>query len=114
MPHSVYARFPVIETIDLGGTSSTIRQAVDRMVEDYLRQESLGKFSYRILLPRDQKSNRKAKMIGLSFQGEFLLGLRKRNVVPNVREVRYIHDEHHYGWLLANPQVYEQFEKGAV
>ena len=114
MTHPVYARFPVIETIDLGETSSTIRQAVDRMVEDYLRQEPLGKFSYRILLPRDQKSTRKAKMIGLSFQGEFLLGLRKRNVVPNVREVRYIHDEHHYGWLLANPEVYVQFEKGPV
>jgi hypothetical protein len=114
MPHSVYAKFPVIETIDLTGTSSTIRQAVDRMVEDYLAQEPLGKFSYRILLPRDQKSTRKAKMIGLTFQGEFLLGLRRRKAVPNLREIRYIHDEHHYGWLLANPQVYEQFEKGIV
>jgi hypothetical protein len=114
MPHTLYARFPVIETIDLSGTSTTIRKAVDKMVEDYLAREPLGKFSYRILLPRDQKSTRKAKMIGLAFQGEFLLGLRKRNVVPNVREVRYIHDEHHYGWLLANPQVYEQFEKGIV
>jgi hypothetical protein len=28
-----------------------------------------------------------------------------------VREVRYVHDESHYGWLLANPQVYERFEK---
>ena len=113
MPHPVYVKFPVIETIDLSGTT-TIRQAVDRMVEAYLAQNPLGKFSYRILLPRDQKSNRKAKQIGLAFQGEFLLGLRKRNVVPNVREVRYIHDEDHYGWLLANPQVYEQFEKGPV
>jgi hypothetical protein len=113
MAHPLYAKFPVIETIDLGGTSA-IRQAVERMVKNYLTQEPLGKFSYRLLLPRDQKSTRKAKMIGLAFQGEFLLGLRKRNVVPNVREVRYIHDEHHYGWLLANPQVYEQFEKGAV
>jgi hypothetical protein len=114
MPHTLYVRFPVIETIDLSGTSSTIRQAVDKMVEDYLAQEPLGKFSYRILLPRDQKSTRKAKEIGLAFQGEFLLGLRKRNIVPNVREVRYIHDEHHYGWLLANPQVFEQFEKGVI
>lgn len=113
MPHPLYARFPVIETIDLSETSA-IRQAVDRMVEGYLAQEPLGKFSYRILLPRDQKSTRKAKMIGLAFQGEFLLGLRKRKVLPNVREVRYVHDEHHYGWLLANPQVYEQFEKGIV
>ncbi|HKI08135.1 MAG TPA: hypothetical protein VKA09_07040 [Nitrososphaeraceae archaeon] len=113
MPHPVYVKFPVIETIDLSRTS-TIRQAVDRMVEAYLAQDPVGKFSYRILLPRDQKSTGNAKMIGLAFQGEFLLGLRRRNVVPNVREVRYVHDEHHYGWLLANPQVYEQFEKGIV
>jgi hypothetical protein len=113
MPHPLYVRFPVIETIDLGGTSA-IRNAVNRMVEAYLAQHRMGKFSYRILLPRDQKSTSKAKEIGLAFQGEFLLGLRKRNVVPNVREVRYIHDDHHYGWLLANPQVYEQFEKGVV
>jgi hypothetical protein len=108
--HSPYVKFPVNETIDLSETSY-IRQAVDRIVEAYLAQEPLGKFSYRILLPRDQKSTIKAKRIGLAFQGEFVLGLRRRNVVPNVREVRYIHDEHHYGWLLANPQVYEQFEK---
>ncbi len=115
MPHPQYVKFPVIETIDLSGTSSsTIRQAVDRMVEAYLKKEPLGKFSYRILLPRDPKSTRKAKMIGLAFQGEFLLGLRKRKVIPNLREVRYIHDEDHYGWLLANPQVYEQFENGVV
>jgi hypothetical protein len=112
MPHPLYVKFPVIETIDLG--TSTIRQAVDMMVEAYQAQDPMGKFSYRILLPRDQKSPRKAKMIGLAFQGEFLLGLRRRNIVPNLHEVRYIHDEHHYGWLLANPQVYEQFEKEVV
>jgi hypothetical protein len=112
MSHPQYARFPVIDTIDLSGGTSSIRQAVDTIVEVYVKNEPLGQFSYRILLPRDPKSTRKAKSIGLAFQGEFLLGLRKRNVVPNVREVRYIHDEHHYGWLLANPQVFEQFEKG--
>src|SRR5919108_1692008 len=110
MPPSPYLKFPVNETINLG-EASFIRQAVDKLVEAYLAQEPLGKFSYRILLPRDQKSTTKAKQIGLAFQGEFLLGLRRRNIVPNVREVRYIHDDHHYGWLLANPQVYEQFEK---
>jgi hypothetical protein len=113
MPHQQYIRFPVIETIDLSRTS-TIREAVDRMVEAYLKKEPLGKFSYRILLPRDPKSTKKAKMIGLSFQGEFLLGLRKRKIIPHLREVRYIHDEDHYGWLLANPQVFEQFENGVV
>ena len=38
------------------------------------------------MLPRDPKSTKKAKTIGLAFQGEFLLGLRKRKVVPNARE----------------------------
>lgn len=106
-----YARFPVLETIDIRETSD-IRRAVDRMVEAYVAQESQGNFSYRILLPRDEKSTAKAKKIGLAFQGEFVLGLRKCNVVPKVREVRYVHDESHYGWLLANPEMYEQFEKG--
>ena len=113
MPHPLYAKFPVIDTIDLSGTS-IVRQATDRMVDDYIAQQQLGKFSYRILLPRDPNSTKKAKTIGLAFQGEFLLALRKRKIVPNIREVRYIHDDHHYGWLLANPEVYEQFEKGTV
>jgi hypothetical protein len=103
----------VIETIDLNSTS-TIREVADRMVEAYLQQQPQRKFSYRILLPRDPKSTRKAKTIGLAFQGEFLLGLRKRKVIPDIREVRYIHDEHHYGWLLATPEVFEQFERRVV
>ena len=113
MAHPVYARFPVIGTIELSSTSK-IRDVADRMVEAYLAQQPLGTFSFRLLLPRDPKSTKKAKAIGLAFQGEFLLGLRKRKAVPNVREVRYIHDEHHYGWLLANPEMYDKFEKGAV
>jgi hypothetical protein len=102
----------VIETIDIR-EASDIRRAVDRMVEAYVVQGVQGRFSYRILLPRDQKSTAKAKRIGLAFQGEFVLGLRKRNIVPNVRDVRYVHDESHYGWLLANPEVYERFKVGS-
>ncbi|MFL6486986.1 MAG: hypothetical protein ACJ70Q_06975 [Nitrososphaera sp.] len=113
MPHPVYTRFPVIDTIDLRNTS-IVREAADRIIEAYLTEEPRGTFSFRVLLPRDPKSTKIAKTIGLAFQGEFLLGLRKRKIIPNVREVRYIHDERHYGWLLANPEVYEQFEKGIV
>jgi hypothetical protein len=113
MTHPIYSRFPVIETIDLRSVS-TVRQAADRMVEEYLMQQPLGRFSFRILLPRDPKSTKKAKTLGLALQGEFLLALRKRKLVPNVREVRYMHDEHHYGWLLANPEVFQQFEKGVA
>lgn len=108
---SPYVRFPVIETIDIRETSD-IRHAVDELVKAYASQESQGKFSYRILLPRSEKSTAKAKRIGLAFHGELVLGLRKRNILPKIREVRYIHDEIHYGWLLANLEVYERFEKG--
>jgi hypothetical protein len=107
---SYYAKFPVIETFDIRDASD-IRRAVDRMVEAFVAQESQDRFSYRILLPRDQKSTAKAKRMGLAFQGEFVLGLRKRNVVPRVREVRYVHDDSHYGWLLASPEAYDRFEK---
>jgi hypothetical protein len=105
-----YSGFPVHETIELEDVSD-IRRAVDRMVEMYSRQNDTAEFSYRILLPRGGKSNTKAKRIGIAFQGEFVLALRKRNLVPNVRDVRYVHDDNHYGWLLANPQVFERFEK---
>ncbi len=107
---SHYAKFPVLETIDIK-EASDIRWAVDRMVEAYVAQVSQDSFSYRILLPRDQKSTAKAKRMGLAFQGEFVLELRKHNVVPRVREVRYVHDESHYGWLLASSEVYDRFEK---
>ncbi len=107
---SSYPNFPVHETIDLQEISD-IRRAVDKMVEAYVRQSNTGEFSYRILLPKGEKQTSKAKRIGFTFQGEFVLGLRKRNIVPNIREVRYIHDENHYGWLLANPEVFERFER---
>ena len=112
MMSSPYDRFPVIETIELKD-SADIRHAVDKMIESYASQELNGKFSYRILLPRDPKSVAKAKRMGLAFQGEFILGLRKHNILPKVREVRYVHDKDHYGWLLASPEVFERFEKGA-
>jgi hypothetical protein len=109
---SPYSNFPVHETIDLQEISD-IRRIVDRMVEAYVQQSPAGEFSYRILLPRGEKLTTKAKRLGHAFQGEFVLGLRKRNIVPNVREVRYVHDDNHYGWLLANPEAYGRFERKA-
>ncbi|HEX2014205.1 MAG TPA: hypothetical protein VLA68_03160 [Nitrososphaera sp.] len=106
---SSYAVFPVHETIDLRDVSD-IRRAVDKMVEAYARQGIDGNFSYRLLLPRGEGQTGKAKRIGIAFQGEFILGLRRKNMMPNIREVRYLHDENHYGWLLANPNVFERFE----
>lgn len=108
---SPYAAFPVLETIHLAELSE-IRSAVDRMADAYSSHMQGSSFSYRILLPRGDRLTNKAKRIGVSFQGEFLLALRKKGLVPRVREVRYLHDEAHYGWILADPSVFEQFERG--
>lgn len=110
---SRYNSFPVIETIELRDASD-IRSAVDRMIEAYAKAHDGPLFSYRILLPRGERLTGKAKKIGVAFQGEFLLGLRKKKMTPKVRELRYLHDEDHYGWLLASPQVFEQFDKKAA
>jgi hypothetical protein len=109
---SPYASFPVTETIELREISD-IRGAVDRMVETYSMQVQDSNFSYRILLPRGEKTRNKAKRLGVSLQGEFLLALRRKKLSPAIRELRYLHDDDHYGWLLANPQVFEQFENRA-
>jgi hypothetical protein len=106
---SPYATFPVHETIDIREMAD-IRHAVDRMVEAYAHSDEAS-FSYRILLPRGEKLTGKSRRIGISLQGELVLGLRKKNLVPRIREIRYLHDEAHYGWLLASPEAIERFEK---
>lgn len=105
-----YSNFPVHETIDLKDLSD-IRHAVDKMLPAYERQSQDGTFSYRILLPRGEKLTGKAKRIGHTFQGELVLGLRKKNLLPNIKELKYVHDETHYGWILASPEVFDKFEK---
>lgn len=100
---SSYINFPVHETIDLKEFSD-IRFAVDRMVESYKCLNESGNFSYRLLLPKGEKLNEKARKIGLTVQAEFLLALKKKQLKLNVKEVRYIHDKTHYGWILANPE----------
>ena len=99
-----YINFPVCETIDIKEVSD-IRNAVDRMVEAYEYLNKSANFSYRLLLPKGEKTNVKARKIGLMVQAEFLLALKKKQLKLNVREIRYMHDETHYGWILANPEI---------
>lgn len=107
---SPYVSFPVTDTIELRELSD-IRRAVDTMVESYSLHSNAASFSFRILLPRGEKLTSKAKRLGVTLQGEFLLALRRKKLSPRVRELRYLHDNDHYGWLLASPEVFERFEK---
>ena len=86
-----------------------MRDIVTRMADDYARTHESGEFAYRILLPRGERLTSKAKRLGLAFQGEFVLALRKRHLVPRIREVRYVHDESHYGWILASREQFERY-----
>jgi hypothetical protein len=104
---SKYNGFPVIDTIDLRDAAD-IRVAVDKMADAYEKMQQ--EFSFRILLPRGEKLTGKAKKLGMTFQGEFILAIRKRGLVPQIRDLRYVHDERHYGWLLAMPTIFDRFE----
>ena len=107
---SQYASFPVQDTFDLKEIAE-IRLAADKMADVYER--NADDFSFRILLPRGEKLTSRAKKLGITLQGEFVLTLRKRNIVPIVKELRYVHDESHYGWLLASARVFDRFEQKA-
>jgi hypothetical protein len=106
---SLYTNFPVHETINIIDLSD-IHKAVVNMVQAYAELNERESFSYRLLLPRGEKLlTAKAKKIGLALQAELLLALKKNKLKVNLKEIRYVHDENHYGWLLFNPTIQEQF-----
>ena len=105
-----YSNFPVKVTIDIKGTGD-VHDVVDRLLKLYGDANNQGRFSCRLLLPRgDIKTTQLSKKIGIAIQTGLLLGLRKNKLKPNIKEVRYVHDEYHYGWVLANPLIHEEFE----
>jgi uncharacterized protein YgfB (UPF0149 family) len=87
-----------------------IPKLIEKMVKSYSKSYTDHNFSFRILLPRSkdsQRINSQTKKLGLQIQNEFLLAIRKLKLKPNIRELRYIHDEDHFGWLLVDPSIYE-------
>ena len=85
-----------------------VKSTCDIMILDYLKLEKSNNFSYRILLPRNEENNKLAKEIGLSLQLEFLSQLRKRKIKTHIREIKYVHDSKHFGWLLINSDLYQK------
>lgn len=105
---SVYADFPVQETIEIKEISD-IHEAVKKMVQTYAVESNAHKFSFRLLLPRGEELTTKAKRIGITAQGEFLLALRRKKLKPNLRDIRYVHDVDHYGWIFVDPTLHDRF-----
>jgi hypothetical protein len=105
--NEVYREFPVVETIDLRDYSD-IEKAVEKMVETYVVKSPSHEFSYRLLLPRGDKSTNNAKRLGIQLQAYFLLSLKSKNAKPNLKDIRYLHDADHYGWLLVDPFLFHK------
>lgn len=97
---SFWRDLPVHKTLFLEKIEQ-VRSVCDGMIRDYLKLEPTNDFTYRILLPRLKNNNNKlAKKIGLSLQLEFTSQLRKRKLKIKMKEIRYIHDTTHFGWII--------------
>ena len=108
MSNSTFWRdLPVHKTLLLEKLEN-VKSICDIMIQDYVKLEKSNNFSYRILLPRNEDNNKLAKKIGLSLQLEFLSQLRKRKIKSFMREIKYVHDSKHFGWLLINSDLYQK------
>ncbi len=100
---SFWRDLPVHKTLFLEKIEQ-VRSVCDVMISDYIKLEPTNDFSYRILLPRmnnnNDNDNKLAKKIGLSLQLEFTSQLRKRKLKIKMKEIRYIHDTTHFGWII--------------
>lgn len=99
---SFWRDLPVHKTLFLEKIEQ-VRSVCDVMISDYIKLEPTNDFSYRILLPRlnnNNNNNKLAKKIGLSLQLEFTSQLRKRKLKIKMKEIRYIHDTTHFGWII--------------
>ncbi|HET7146995.1 MAG TPA: hypothetical protein VFI73_00715 [Candidatus Nitrosopolaris sp.] len=96
----------MLDTIEIKEISD-IEETIKKMVQTYTVKNCALEFSYRLLLPRGEALITHSKRIGRLTRAEFLLSLRTKKLKPNLMEIRYVHDEHHYGWILVEPTVYD-------
>ena len=105
------SKLGVYSTMKVNGMSDVHKVALD-IVNAYIELNPKRKFSYRILLPRrEDSSNSHARKLGLALQGEILLTMKKHRLKPSIKEIRYLHDDAHYGWLLMDPDFMDDVIK---
>ena len=92
--------FQVISAHDI----STIVTQLANYIE---KNSSMDDLSVRILLPREAGSGSRAQKWGLSIRSGLILMLKRKGIRPTLREVRYVHDDGHYGWLLIDPRLFD-------
>jgi hypothetical protein len=92
--------FQVISAHDISNIVTQLANYIEK-------NSSMDDLSLRILLPREAGSSSRAQKWGLSLRSGLILALKRKRIRPTLREVRYVHDESHYGWLLIGPRVFD-------
>jgi hypothetical protein len=103
----LWKNLPVYNTLIIEKLEN-VKATCNILLHDFLKLEKSNNFSYRILLPRNDENNKLAKQIGLSLQLELLSQLRKRKIKTYMKEIKYVHDQKHFGWLLINSDLYQK------
>jgi hypothetical protein len=93
--------FHVIGPLDV----TTIATQIANHIE---KNDSTDDLCVRILLPRQAESSSLAQKWGLSLRSDLILALKRKKIRPSLREVRYVHDESHYGWLMIDPRLFDK------
>src|SRR5215510_12372919 len=84
-----------------------ISHIVTQLANYIEKNSSMDDLSVRILLPREAGSGSRAQKWGLSLRSGLILALKRKRIRPTLREVRYVHDDGHYGWLLIDPRLFD-------
>lgn len=105
MMANIYTNYPVIKTISLE-QDKDIDFAISEIIKAYIVDTK--NFSFRLLLPRSEGSNYKAKRMGYQIQLKLINHLKQNRSNPKWREIRYIHDDNHFGWLLLSEEKNEK------
>lgn len=105
MNSSELGKFPVQFTRKINDISE-IKPMIDEFIDHYKRSKP-EEFSWRILLPRHLDSGY-VKRLGATIHSEIMISLKKNKLIANLRDIRYIHDDDNYGWLLLNPKIAEK------
>jgi hypothetical protein len=96
-----YRTLKVFKTFEVG-SADDITNIVTQLA-DHIEKDS--RVSARILLPREGGNGLRARKWGVSLRSALILALKKKRVRLNLREVRYVHDKYHYGWILIEPSL---------
>ena len=92
-------------------SSQDITGIVTQLADFIEKKNTMDELSFRILLPREVEGSRRAQKWGVYLRSELILALKRKKISPNLREVRYIHDEYNFGWIQIDPTLIDNLHR---